>query len=117
MSAVAAAERTPETAGVLDASLCHGAIGVGHIFNRLAQTTGETRLAEAARFWLLRGLAMRRPAGRLGGFHAVMMGEDGQPARRVVFRGLLMGAAGIGLALLAATSDAEPSWDRILLLS
>jgi lantibiotic modifying enzyme len=114
--ALAAAERTPETAGVVDASLCHGAIGVGHIFNRLWQATGEARLAEAARFWLARGLAMRQPAGRLGGFHAVIRGEDGQPARRIAFRGLLMGAAGLGLALLAATSDVEPAWDRILLL-
>jgi lantibiotic modifying enzyme len=115
--ALAAAERPPATAGVLDASLCHGAIGVGHAFNRLFQVTDEARLAEAARFWLARGLAMRRPAGRLGGFHAVFRGDEGRPARRIVFRGLLMGAAGIGLALLAATSDVEPAWDRILLLS
>lgn len=115
--ALAAAERAPGSAGVHDASLCHGAIGVGHIFNRLWQATGEPRLAEAARFWLARGLAMRRPAGRLGGFHAVILGEDGQPARRVAFRGVLLGAAGLGLALLAATTDAEPVWDRILLLS
>jgi hypothetical protein len=29
---------------------------------------------------------------------------------------LLTGAAGIGLALLAATTTVEPTWDRILLL-
>jgi lantibiotic modifying enzyme len=115
--ALAAAERTPEASGVRDASLCHGALGVGHIFNRLWQSTGEVRLADAARFWLARGLAMRRPADKLGGFHAVMLGEGGRPARRIAFRGLLMGSAGIGLALLAATSDVEPGWDRIFLLS
>jgi lantibiotic modifying enzyme len=115
--ALGAAERTPEMSGVVDASLCHGAIGVGHVFNRLWQATGEPRLAEAARIWIARGLAMRRPAGRLGGFHAVVGDITGRSTRRVVFRGLLLGAAGLGLALLAATSDAEPAWDRALLLS
>jgi hypothetical protein len=31
--------------------------------------------------------------------------------------GFLMGAAGIGLALLAAATSVEPEWDRLLLLS
>jgi hypothetical protein len=31
--------------------------------------------------------------------------------------GLLSGAAGIGLALLAAATPIEPAWDRILLIS
>jgi hypothetical protein len=31
--------------------------------------------------------------------------------------GFLTGAAGIGLALLAATSPVEPAWDRVLLAS
>lgn len=116
--ALAAAERPPEASGVLDATLCHGAIGVGHVFNRLFQATDEARLAEAARSWLARGLALRRPeVSSLGGFHAVMRDDDGRPARRIAFRGLLMGAAGLGLALLAATTDVEPAWDRILLLS
>ena len=60
---------------------------------------------------------MRRPGGRLGGFYAVMRDAAGRPARRMAFRGLLLGAAGIGLVLLAATTNVEPAWDRILLLS
>lgn len=114
--ALRAAKRHPETAGIADASLCHGAIGAGHLFNRLWQATGEARLADAARFWLGHGLTQRRPDGRLGGFHALTVDAEGR-MRRVAFRGLLQGAAGLGLALLAATSDAEPTWDRILLLS
>jgi hypothetical protein len=30
---------------------------------------------------------------------------------------MLIGAAGVGLALLAAVSDVEPAWDRLLLAS
>jgi hypothetical protein len=115
--ALRAADRSPEESSVVDAPLCHGSIGVGHVFNRLFQVTGEGRLGDAARYWLERGLAMRRPGGKLGGFHALMPGPDGRPRRPVAHRGLLYGAAGIGLALLAATTDIEPAWDRVLLLS
>ena len=115
--ALAAADRSPEVPGVVDPTLCHGAIGVGHVFNRLWQATGESRLAEAAQFWLTRGLAMRRPGGKLSGFYALMPDDDGNLTRRVAFRGFLMGSAGIGLALLAATTDVEPAWDRSLLVS
>src|SRR5262249_12379647 len=49
--ALRAAARPPDQAGVQDAGLCHGAAGLGHLFNRLYQATGEPRLAEAACFW------------------------------------------------------------------
>lgn len=97
-----AARRPREEAGILSAGLCHGAAGLGHIFNRLSQATGEEEFAAAARFWLERSLDMRRPGEAVAGF--------GEP-------GLLTGAAGIGLALLAATGGVEPRWDRVLLLS
>lgn len=115
--ALHAADAPPEACGIVDAPFCHGALGVGHLFNRLVQATGRPRLAETARFWLERGLAMRRPGGKLGGFHALVADGSGRPTRRVAFRRLLIGSAGIGLALLAATTDVEPAWDRFFLLS
>lgn len=115
-TAVAAAERPPERSGVVDAPLCYGAIGVAHVFNRLYQATGEPRLATAARCWYERGLAMRRPHQKLAGFSAMMPGADGS-RRPVASRGLLNGAVGIGLALLAAITPIEPAWDRVLLVS
>lgn len=115
--AVGAARLPLAESGVIDAPLCHGAVGLGHVYNRIYQATGEARLGEAARVWLERGLAMRRPGGKLGGFYALVPDTDGQTTRRVAYRGILQGAAGIGLALLAATTDVEPTWDRILLLN
>jgi hypothetical protein len=47
--ALAAARRPRGFSGVVDAGLCHGAAGLGHVFNRLFQATGEQRLALAAR--------------------------------------------------------------------
>jgi lantibiotic modifying enzyme len=111
-----AARRPPEESGVVDVGLCHGAVGLGHLFNRLFQATGEPWLAEAARFWFERSLAMRRPGRGIGGYEARQPGEDGAMTW-VADPGLLTGAAGIALALLAATTPVEPAWDRALLVA
>jgi hypothetical protein len=111
--AVRAARRPVEECGVTDAGLCHGAAGLGHIFNRLYQSTGHAELASAARFWLARALELRRPGHGVAGFVPDTAGED--PRRWDA--GFLMGAAGIALALAAASSEAEPTWDRLMLLS
>jgi len=76
------------------------------------QATGEPRLAEAARSWFEQTLAMRRPGRGIGGYEAWQPGGS-----RSADRGLLTGATGIALALLAATTDIEPLWDRMLLVS
>jgi hypothetical protein len=78
-----------------DASLCHGAAGVLHLFNRLAQTTGDPVLHDAAMRWLAIALARR---------------DEVQDAT------LLTGTVGVALALQAATTDVEPTWDRRLLI-
>jgi hypothetical protein len=85
-------------------------------FNRLFQATGEECFAEAARFWLERTLAMRQPGRGIGGYLSWSPGEDGALAWRAE-PGLLTGAAGVALALLAAATPVEPSWDRMLLAS
>jgi lantibiotic modifying enzyme len=101
---------------VRDASLCHGSAGLGHLFNRLFQATGEPDLAEAALHWFGRTLELRRPGEGVGGFLAwenddqLKLGWCAEP-------GFLTGAAGVGLALLAAATPVAPDWDRILLLS
>ena len=110
-----AAERPPDTAGAADAGLCHGTAGLGHIFNRMFQATGAVWLKKAAVFWFERTLEMRHPTLGIGGFSAldVVNGER----RWVDDPGLLSGAAGIALALLAAITPVVPAWDRMLLVS
>lgn len=112
----AAAARKPETTDVADAGLCHGAAGVGHLFNRLYQATGDEDLAAAARFWFERALDLRHPGEGIAGFLA-MVPEPGGAMSWQRDPGFLTGAAGIGLALLAAVSPVEPEWDRLLLAS
>jgi hypothetical protein len=107
-----AAERPYEESGIKDAGLCHGSAGLAHLFNRMFHATGEPRLAEAARSWFKQTLAMRRPGRGIGGYEAWKPG-----GARSADRGLLTGATGIALGLVAATTDIEPLWDRMLLVS
>jgi len=94
----AMAARPVETSGVRDAGICHGAAGVAHIFNRMYQATGDEVLGDAARGWIERLLAMADPMD--GGVRDASV---------------LMGTTGVGLVLLAATTEVEPAWDRAIL--
>jgi lantibiotic biosynthesis protein len=114
--AMVSARRSIDSAGVHDAGLCHGAAGLGHVFNRLYQAMREPLLLEAARTWFARALELRRPDQGIAGFRTWGPGEDGEMTW-LVDPTFLTGAAGIGLALLGATTDIEPTWDRLLLLS
>ena len=86
-----------------------GAAGLGHLFNRMFQATGEKCLAQAARFWFERTLRMRRPGRGVGGYEAWQLDDDGQ-VTWIADPGLLTGAAGIALALLATATPVEPAW-------
>jgi hypothetical protein len=110
-----AASRPAERSGVVDAGLCHGAAGVGHVLNRLYQATDDESLGLAARGWLTRALDLRSADGGVGGYLAYTA-RDGADVW-VDDPGLLTGAAGVALALLGAATDVEPAWDRVLLLS
>ena len=104
-----------ENSGVKDSCLCHGAAGLGHLFNRHYQATGDPQLGEAARGWFAQALTLRQPNVGIAGFchwgttASGALGWVDDPS-------LLNGAAGIALALLAATTPIEPAWDRLLLL-
>jgi lantibiotic biosynthesis protein len=110
------ARRPRSECGIDDAGLCHGAAGLGHVLNRLHQATGDPELLAAARHWLRRALDLREPGTGVAGFSAQLFRDDGRPYPNAD-GALLRGAAGVGLALLAATTDVAPDWDRVMLLS
>lgn len=98
-----------------DVSLCHGAAGHAHCFNRLYAWTDMDVFREAASYWLEIAVAFRRPATGPTGF--ARLDRDTQGARHwVEDHGFLLGSPGIALALLAACSDDEPAWDARLLV-
>ncbi len=110
------AQREPKNCGVNDAGLCHGASGLAHVFNRLFQATGEDAFLKAARFWFGQALEMRKPGAGIAGFAPWYPKGAERDVRRTTC-GFLMGGSGIALALLAAITDLEPRWDRLLLAS
>lgn len=107
--AASVAMRRLSDPAIYDAGLCHGAGGVGHILNRLYHAMGDDILAEGARRWMRHALSMRRSGGLNGGF---LFEWDGKWAP---VSGLLRGAVGVGLALLAAVTRLEPDWDTVIL--
>jgi hypothetical protein len=108
--------RSPGAGRVNDASLCHGAAGLGHLYHRMYLTTGDSRFARAARSWLSRTLGFRRKTGGIAGFASWAPDGHGgdlwEPDTS-----LLTGIAGIALALTSAITVEDPAWDRMLLLS
>jgi hypothetical protein len=109
-----AAVLSPEQAGVQDASLCHGAAGLGHLFNRMYQATGDSLLGEAARFWFRRTLDLCP----LPGGSARCAGAEPKESMAWEDRPIvLMGDAGVALALAAACASVEPAWDQMLLVT
>jgi hypothetical protein len=112
-----ASRRPLETTGVVDAGFCHGSAGIGHILNRLHQCSGDTELGAAARTWFERTLAMRHPSDGLGGYTFLVPRRDMEGLVRTPDRGLLNGALGVALALVAVSSSVEPAWDCLLFAS
>jgi lantibiotic modifying enzyme len=112
----AVANRSPDETGVVDAYLCHGAAGLGHLYNRMFQATGEACFGDAARFWFERTLELLGTDPGTDGSSS----ETSDAQRQQTWLdnpGILTGAAGVALALLGATTPIEPAWDRMLLVA
>ncbi|MEN3266835.1 lanthionine synthetase C family protein [Pseudonocardia sp.] len=113
-----AAERPASETGVVNASFCHGAAGLAHLYNRMYQATGEPKLGRAALYWLERTLDFYRLAKDNGGSWVRGSWDPGQ-RERWTWTGIdvVDGAAGVALVLLAAATSVEPTWDGMFLVS
>jgi hypothetical protein len=100
---------------VIDTAICHGSVGLAHIFNRLFQATGEERLRDAAMRWFDITLERRQEGRGVGGYR--IWHDDGLTGRWGSSVSLLLGATGIALTLLAAITDVSPEWDRLFVMS
>jgi lantibiotic modifying enzyme len=105
-AATTTAEKDQHKFGTADCALCNGSAGRAHLYNRLFQATGDGLFADEARYWYLRLLESISPSS---GTATLFDGGRSQS--------LLVGDAGIALALLASVTSVEPSWDRALLAS
>jgi hypothetical protein len=93
------------------ATFCHGAAGLLAITLRFANDTASEVLAAHSRTLVCQLLQHYQPESLLGFRNLETSGSEiDQP-------GLLDGAPGVALTLLAAATDREPTWDRLFLLS
>jgi lantibiotic biosynthesis protein len=102
--------RSTEARQLDKAGFCHGSAGLLQITLRFANETGEAFCTELASSLCEQLLASYDPETLLG-YRGRIMGEE-----QLDLPGILEGAAGNALALLAASTAHEPSWDRFFLL-
>ncbi len=109
---LSAIHRRPVAArGIPSPILCHGVAGLLQVALRFVNDSGEESFAVMARELIHQLCDMFESDSALGF-------RDLEPdGRKVDSPSFLDGATGIALALLAATTNVEPSWDRMLLLS
>jgi hypothetical protein len=112
IEAMEAVYRRPLAARQIDSpTFCHGVAGLLQMTLRFANDTGLPAFAEAA-VDLFEGLESAYEPGSLLGY------RNWEPGgRRIDQPGLLDGAPGVLLTLLASCTDVEPSWDRAFLLA
>jgi hypothetical protein len=112
IEAMEAVYRRPIAARQIDSpTFCHGVAGLLQITLRFANDTALPVFTDAAADLTEQLLSAYEPDSLLG----YRNWEPG--GTRVDQPGLLDGAPGVLLTLLAASTDAEPLWDRAFLLS
>ena len=113
VEAMAAALRRPVPERLIDSpTLCHGVSGLLAIVLRFVHDDEHAHELISGAQALTRELLALYDPDRPLGYVSIEPG-----CNRVDHPGLLDGAAGVALALLAAATSAEPGWDRLFLLS
>jgi len=89
--------RTWPFENVKDESLCHGAVGIAHIYSRFYNYTMENKYKVESKKW----------------YDLALLNFE----KNFTNKSLFLGITGLGLSLISAISNNEPKWDKIMLLS
>jgi lantibiotic biosynthesis protein len=98
---------------VSDASICHGAAGLAHLFRILHRAYPDDRFASAASTWLRKTLELRHHGKGYGGFRSI--DHEGGQISWFDSAIILSGAVGPALVLLDAATDCGSEWDEMFL--
>lgn len=105
--------RNLQEARIFDAGICHGTAGLALIFSRMYKNTKLAIFGEAAEFWREQTIGFAVQKEGIAGYQA----WNSKQKEWISLTGLLDGAAGIGLVLLALEENGSQNWDELLLLS
>ncbi len=112
ITAMDAVFRRPAAVRRIDSpTFCHGKAGLLQITLRFANDTGCGQFVEESRNLVREVLLAYQPGSLLG------IRNIEHEGREIDQPGLLDGAPGVALVLLAAVSNVAPDWDRLFLLS
>jgi len=97
---------------VADGSFCHGTVGVGHLYSRFYNYTQNETFKEAANFWFAKTLEKIKYEDNVYKIYRFHKGVEEWTTNTDV----LMGSAGMGLAILSGIAPVMPLWDEVMLL-
>jgi hypothetical protein len=98
---------------ITDACLCHGSSGVAHIFSKLWYNTHDPKFQDAANYWFQKTIDYSMHKDGIAGYKATTYNAE---KSALADSSLLMGVAGIGLAILSHLFQ-DYSWDYCLMLN
>lgn len=104
-----------EKTQVEEGSLCHGAVGAAHLYNRIYQQTNMQIFKDASLKWYQTLFDLYYEAHG-GMFLRPYYGGQARPSKYIKDNGLFFGTSGIALSLISAITYHEPKWDHRLLL-
>lgn len=118
--AISSLERNPldQDVAVRDCGFCHGTAGIGHLYNKFHDYTGNQLYKDAASKWFRITEESRvAPEVSIGGYliHSYDEINNEWVSRKEC--GMLEGAAGIGLSIISNLTSESLGWDRCLILS
>ena len=108
-----------EETGMFEASLCRGTSGVALMYHNMFVNTGNTSLRKTSNYWFDETIKLAKfDRDSIAGFKYL---NNHSPNRNEWYYqsnpNLLMGTAGVGLALLSKLSRKKLAWSRCLLLN
>lgn len=101
----------PDVNKIKDAAICHGSIGISHLFYDAWQHLQRDELLQTSNYWMEQTLKFAKyPSGYCGYQYATEKG----PENTTIF---LNGITGIGFGMLNRIHPPSSGWDRMLLMN
>nr|WP_315029500.1 lanthionine synthetase LanC family protein [uncultured Chryseobacterium sp.] len=102
-----------EQNSILDSAICHGAMGIAHIFKNTHNKSNIAAFQDTSEYWMDKGFTLSIHDDGYAGFKK----WSASTQTYVADLSLLEGTAGIGLTILSALTTQNMTWDECLLLN